>query len=325
MVRLAATALALLAIPTIAAGQPVAAQDTVRPRPPGVIGAPGGSGRYPAVAQVDARLPGFTLYRPARLPRAPMPIVLWGNGGCRDNGLGNARFLREIASHGYLIVAAGHARNEEPMRAALLPSTTPVTPAGAPNTAGPGRGADETSATQLIEGLDWAIAENGRAGSRLRHRLDTRAVGVMGHSCGGLQAIAVSADPRIKTSMIWNSGVYNRGVATGRSGISVTKDQLAAIHGPVAYINGGPADIAYENALDDFRRIDRVPALFAWLPVGHGGTFFTAPNGGSYGQVGVAWLDWQLKQDQTAKRLFAGPDCGLCVDKSWTVMRKRLD
>lgn len=134
----------------------------------------------------------------------------------------------------------------------------------------------------------------------------------------------MSADPRIRTSIIWNSGVYNRGVTSGRSQIAVTKAQLAQIHGPVAYVNGGPADIAYENAKDDFDRLNTVPALFAWLPVGHGGTFFTAPGGGEYAVVAVNWLSWQLKGDATAARMFTGAKCGLCRRPNWTVVRKRI-
>jgi dienelactone hydrolase len=294
------------------------------PMAPGVVGSPGGTGPWPAVAVVEANLADHVVYRPARLPPRPLPVILWGNGACRDNGLGNARFLRQVASHGYLVVAAGHARREEPMRTAAPPSTEPVKPAGAPGAEGPARGADETSAAQVAAGIDWAIAENKRRGSPYHRRLDTRSVAVMGHSCGGLQAIDVAGDPRVRTAMIWNSGIYNRGAASGRSGILLTKEALGRIHGPIAYINGGPADIAYANALDDFERIERVPALFAWLPVGHGGTFFTEPNGGRYAEVAVHWLDWQLKRDARAGRMFAGPNCGLCTDKAWTVKRKRL-
>ncbi|HEY5724261.1 MAG TPA: hypothetical protein VIT45_18270 [Allosphingosinicella sp.] len=304
-----------------AAAQPVPAP---APHPPGIVGLPSGTGAWPAVASVEQGLLTHTVYRPARLPRKRLPIVLWGNGACRDNGLGNARFLREIASHGYLVVAVGRARREEPMRPEPAPSTEPAAPAGAPGAPGPARGADETQASQLLDGLDWAIRENGRRSSLLYRRLDTTSVAAMGHSCGGLQAIATAADPRIRTSMIWNSGIYNRGAATGRSGILLTKDRLRAIKGPIAYVNGGPSDIAYVNALDDFNRIDHVPALFAWLPVGHGGTFYTAPNGGLYGAVAVAWLDWQLKRDRRAGAMFVGPNCGLCIDRRWTVRRKGL-
>jgi dienelactone hydrolase len=303
------------------------AQQTRPPPPwtPGIIGAPAGTGPYPAIAEVVPELRTHTLYHPVSLPARKMPLVLWAEGGCRDNGLAYAAFLREIASHGYLVVAVGHARREEPMRPALPRSTVPVKPTGTPGGAGPGPGADETQSSQLIDGLNWANAENRRAGSTYYRHLDTSRVAVMGHSCGGLQAIQIAADPRITTAMIWDSGVYNRGPATGRSGVAVTKEQLRSIHIPIAYINGGPADIAYANALDDFERINQVPAFFGWIPVGHGGTFFTAPHGGEFAQVAVSWLDWQLKGNRRAGAMFSGPDCGLCRDKEWTVRRKRLD
>jgi dienelactone hydrolase len=303
------------------------AQDTAPPAPPmgsGIVGTPGGTGAYPAVAEVAASLADHTLYHPQKAPPAKMPIVLWGNGACRDNGLAYAQFLRGIASHGYFVVSAGHARREEPVRPAPAFTSTPVPPAGAPGIVPPRQLPDETQASQLIEGLDWALAENGRKDSPFFDKLDPKAVAVMGHSCGGLQAIAVSADPRIRTSVILSSGVYNRGTASGRSQITVTKAQLADIHGPVAYINGGPADIAYENAKDDFSRIDRVPALFAEYPIGHGGTFQVA-NGGEYGIVTVQWLDWQLKGDRKAAAMFTGAECGLCRRDHWTVERKRLE
>ena len=293
------------------------------PMQPGIASAPGGTGPYPAIAEVPASLADHTLYRPQTMPRAKMPIVLWGNGACRDNGLAYAQFLREIASHGYLVVAVGHARQEEPVRPAPAFTSTPVAPAGAPGVVPPRQLPDETQASQLIQGLDWALRENGRKGSPFYGKLNPQAVAVMGHSCGGLQAIAASADPRVRTSVILSSGVYNRGTTSGRSQIAVTKAQLADIHGPIAYVNGGPADIAYANAKDDYDRIDAVPALFASYPIGHGGTF-QAVNGGEYGLVTVAWLDWQLKGDTAAAAMFTGATCGLCRRDHWTVARKRL-
>lgn len=321
-------------LPIIALGCMVStaeAQDGAAPAPApapalpvGVIGSPGGSGASPAVAEVVASLEDHTVYRPQRLPKARMPIVLWGNGACRDNGLAYAGFLREVASHGYLVVAVGHARREEPMRPPPAFTTSRVEPAGAPGVVPPRQQPDETQASQLLDGLDWAVAENARRGGVLYGRLDPTSVAVMGHSCGGLQAISVAADARVKTSIIFNSGVYNRGCMSGRSRIAVTKAQLAAIRGPVAYVNGGPADIAFVNAKDDFDRLRHLPALFAWLPIGHSGTFHTAANGGEYGVVAVKWLDWRLRGKDRAGGMFAGPDCGLCRRPNWTLSRKRM-
>jgi hypothetical protein len=64
-------------------------------------------------------------------------------------------------------------------------------------------------------------------------------------------------------------------------------------------------------------------AFMASLDVGHGGTY-SQPNGGLFGVVGVEWLQWQLKSDSSAAKMFTGPACGLCVDPRWTVQQKLI-
>src|SRR5690606_41954222 len=78
----------------------------------GVNGAAGGSGPWPAIAAPDASMRENTLYSPAEWPGRPLPVLIWGTGGCSDNGLGYSGFLKEIASHGYFVVSGGHARFE---------------------------------------------------------------------------------------------------------------------------------------------------------------------------------------------------------------------
>ena len=74
----------------------VTAQDKTAP-PPGFIGEQGGRGAWPAVAQSRADLRTHTLYRPVTLPAEPLPLLIWGNGGCSDNGLVHDRF--RVTSH----------------------------------------------------------------------------------------------------------------------------------------------------------------------------------------------------------------------------------
>jgi hypothetical protein len=40
---------------------------------------------------------------------------------------------------------------------------------------------------------------------------------------------------------------------------------------------------------------------------------------------GREWLDWQLKGDKKASRMFRGPDCTLCRDSNGAVQRQKLD
>ena len=302
-------------------------------QPVGVIGPPAGTGKWPAVAEAREDLRAHTLYHPQQMPETPLPVLIWGNGGCSDNGLSHAIFLREIASHGYYIIALGYPRTEPVMRPqnAQGPARPPVAPPGAaPPGAGQRRGQiggggelpadpNETDATvvaQMDMALAWAAAMNELSSSKLQGHLDMTRVAVAGHSCGGLQTIKYSADPRIKTSMIFDSGVYN--VPGGMSRVKVSKFDLYSLHAPTAYITGGPTDQAHPNAMDDASRIKHVPVFLGWLPVGHGGTF-SQPNGGDWASIAVNWLDWQLKADASAGKWFLGADCGYCKDARWHV------
>jgi hypothetical protein len=180
-----------------------------------------------------------------------------------------------------------------------------------------------TLASDLTAAIDWALAENKRSASPYFERIDPAQVALSGWSCGGLQALKVANDPRVKTVVMHNTGVLNEGPNTAIPGMDLTKDALANFHTPVIYILGGPPDIAYKNGMDDFGRIAVVPVAVANLPVGHGGTF-QEPNGGAAASVAVSWLDWQLRSDAVAARRFVGEDCGLCRDASWTLQRRNF-
>jgi uncharacterized protein len=291
----------------------------------GILGAPSGTGPWPAVAELRDDLPTHTIYHPEKLPKAALPLFVWGNGACRDNGLAYGAFLRQIASQGYFVVSVGRPREERPFtpdppQSIAVPAAPP---AAAPDQPAARNTPDETQAAQLLEAIDWATRENARAGSPFQGHIDLTHIGVGGHSCGGLQALAVSHDPRIGTTLVLNSGIYIPG-SGGRSGLQVEKSQLAKLHGPMLYLSGGPQDIAYANASDDVARINHVPLFYASLPVGHGGTYWTQPDGGDWARVATRWLDYTLKADADASWDFAGPACRLCTNKRWTVVQKQM-
>jgi len=297
---------------------------------------PAGSGPYPAIIEGDPGVPGHTIYRPADLapfsPQNPLPVLAWGNGGCANSSQMHAPFLVEVASHGYLVVAIGPYRE------------------GAP-AAKEGMMGGGTKSAQLLEAIDWATAENGRAGGKYLRKVDPAKFAVAGMSCGGLQALEVSPDPRVVTTLVMNSGILNTPFGAPKEGMpkappaggapkisaapkagaapklssmpAVDKALLGKLHAPVFYVIGGEKDIAFPNATDDFARINAVPVAMANLDVGHGGTY-TQPNGGEFGRVASAWLNWQLKSDQTAGKMFTGSDCGLCGHSEWTFEKKRI-
>jgi dienelactone hydrolase len=271
-----------------------------------------GSGPFAAIMETDAGLPNHVIYRPAKLPASKLGVMVWGNGGCQLDGASARQHLLEVASHGYLVIAPG--------RILTGPSATEKLPEPQPDA--PRRLDSPTKSKDVLAGLDWALKENTRAGSRYKGHIDPKQTAVAGHSCGGLQALEVARDPRIHAVLVHNSGVFADG-SNPIAGINVTKALLKELHTPVIYILGGPDDIAYPNGTDDFARIEHVPAVLVNLPVGHGGTFYK-PYGGAVAQVAVDWLQWQLRGDKTAGRTFAGPACRLCVSAPWSIERKHM-
>jgi dienelactone hydrolase len=326
--RTIAFGLALMAVPITGFAQPP--QPGAAQRPAGAGEDPGafrraqeefnkvpntpGDGPYPALLETDPSLPNHVIYRPANL--APfaggkLPVLAWGNGGCADDGTAHRLYLAQIASYGYLVIAAGGWR-----------SGPGATEKRAPQAATPGGGLPPAATTtaDVKAGLDWAVAQNKVAGSRFSGKVAVDKLAAAGHSCGGLQAIELAADPRIKTIMVNNSGIFNSGRST-IPGMSVSKDMLEKFHTPVLYLLGGPSDVAYPNGTDDYKRISKVPVVLADLPVGHGATF-NKPMGGAVAHVAVDWLEWQLKGDKSAARTFMGANCRLCAGTEWTIEHK---
>ena len=311
----------------------------------------GGTGAYKAIAVGNSSIPTHTIYRPKDLSafgdREKLPLLAWGNGGCANSNSGHQNYLSEIASHGYLIVAIG------PMQAG---GGRGGPRAGGPAAGAPAAGAPVPSGGTLLDAVNWATAQNANPQSPYYRKIDTSKVAVFGHSCGGLQALEVSPDPRVKTTLVVDSGILNspaaapgaaaapRGAAgpggaaggapagAGRGGAGggnlpgmppLTKEHLAKLHAPVCYLLGGESDIAYANGMDDFKRIEKLPVFVANKGVGHGGTF-TQPHGGDWAMASVAWLQWQFRGDAEAGKLFTGNPPGLARKDGWTVDKKNI-
>jgi Dipeptidyl aminopeptidases/acylaminoacyl-peptidases len=264
----------------------------------------GGTGPYKVLMLEDPSLEAHTIFAPQDL--APfgkknlLPVLVWGNGACTNSPWEHYKFLNEIASHGFLVIATGYIPMEEK----------------------PFRGPMSTSAQQ-IESIDWAIAQNADKNSPYYGRIDVEHIAAAGMSCGGLQTLDNATDPRLTTIMICNSGLFiNPGTAVPNMPMPA-KERLQEITVPVIYILGGPEDIAYENGMDDFHRLVKVPAFAANYPVGHGGTY-RQDHGGEFTVPALAWLQWQLKGDKEAAKLFQGADCGLANREGWTVEKNGL-
>ena len=266
----------------------------------------GGQGPYKAIMKEEPTLKEHTVIVPQDL--APfgaqklLPVLVWGNGACANSPFEHMNFLNEIASNGYIVLATGD-----------IPMT------------------DEwykgpmSRAEQQIESLDWIIAQNNDPQSPYYQKVDTKNICVAGMSCGGLQTLYNCADPRITTLMICNSGLFKQSnAAQAVGGMPMPeKSKLKDIHTPIIYILGGKEDIAYENGMDDFHLISHVPAVAINYPVGHGGTY-RQPYGGEFTIPALAWLNWQLKGDKEAAKMFVGKKPALLQRKDWTIEKNKL-
>lgn len=213
-------------------------------------------------------------------------MVVWGNGGCAIDSTRYAGFLTTIASYGFLVLAtAVH----------------------------PGAAAGRATADSPRAAIDWAEAENARAGSPLRGKIALDRIAVMGQSCGGFMALELGADPRVATIGVFNSGVQGDPAAT-----------VARLHGPVLLVNGHDRDFLMPWSEATFDAIQKLPAFYgARRNAGHTATV-DHPGGGEWANVASSWARWQLKGDQQAARMFVGKDCGLCRDANWVTRSKGM-
>jgi hypothetical protein len=325
--RVSAVVLTILAAAYVTRISAQDAADKIRPVSYSQKGNPP-TGPDQVVIEHDQGLATHTIYRPASLT-AKSPLLVWGEGGCAKNGLTFPEYLSEIASYGFVIVADG-----PPVQNAGGPGGAKGGPGGAPGAAkGPGgapgaaaakgKGGPPAGAGNMLDGsalvtaMNWMEKETKDSKSRFYQKVDTGHVAAMGMSCGGLMSYGASADPRVATVGIWNSGMFD------------PKDQkiIDGIHSSVIIITGGDSDIAHDNGKKDFEVMPpRVPIFYGVYPsVGHGGTY-NQDNGGPFGQVAVAWLKWQLQGDTSSKGkgYFVGDKCTLCTDSNWQVQLRSL-
>ena len=247
---------------------------------------------YKAIMKEEPTLAEHTVFVPQDLSKFneqnPLPVLVWGNGACTNSPWEHYKFLNEIASHGFIVLATGFIpMDDEGYRGPM------------------------SRTEQQIESMDWAEKQNADPQSPYYKKIDLKNIAVAGMSCGGLQTLFNCADPRIKTLMICNSGLFNQQNANQAVGgmPMPPKEKLNEIHTSIMYLLGGETDIAYGNGMDDFHRISHVPACAANFPVGHGGTY-RQPHGGEFTVVALAWLQWQLKGDKKAAKMFEGKTPG---------------
>ena len=322
----------------------------------------GGTGPWKSVAIEDKSLPTHMIYRPENLKayvaeNGKIPVLLYANGACANNSLEMSRLLSEVASWGYIVLAIGpymdmpdeafynqwkgvvrgwypetkpvaimgngerltpYTEEELAAQAAEREAAQKAAAAAAKKNKKPVVTVEpfRTYARQLLEALDWLTDQDGNEKSEYYHLIDLEKVAAMGQSCGGAQVLGVAHDPRIKTCMIFNSGIGEMSMS------GASKKSLANLHTPMLYINGGTADVAYNNANGDWGRIaDCIPVVKISTLDGHHGTYYEA-HAGAFAVVARMWMNWQLKGLVGDSALFMNDDYEKTFYPQWTFERK---
>lgn len=258
----------------------------------------GGSGQFKAEAVSEKTLPGFVVYKPQNMVAAvehegPLPLLVFANGGCNDTSLPHEKMLSDLASYGYVVIALGEMQDRLDDRQL-------------------GKSPNE----DMVRAIDWAEQQTKDKNSEYYRGIDMEYVALGGQSCGGAQVLANCADKRVKTYLMFNSGIGNMEMS------GATKADLKKLHGPILYIIGGEGDVAYQNAIVDYANITQVPVAFAnQLRVGHGGTFHER-FGGSFSEMARMWLSWQFKDQRQNIDVFVRNNINRFPD--WTMKSKNF-
>jgi hypothetical protein len=230
----------------------------------------GGNGpRAPAGHYVVPGLPAHTIFSPVELgPDDRLSLLVWANGFGASWGLMFGDFLREIASHGYIVIANG-----------------------APNGLGT---VDERGQLQAIQ---WASQPPTDA-SDIRHHIDMTKFALAGQSKGAIHtyvaAAALRNDQRLKTIAIFNSGLMRRHPRD--------LDVVSGLVTSTYYFVGDERDVLFKNAERDWDLIPgELRTYFASLDAGHLGTFYE-DAGGLFAAAAINWLNFELKNDESGRQ-----------------------
>lgn len=234
---------------------------------------PTGGGSLPAVSSIEVNGPFTTtehrnvgpagdawVVHPSSLASNNFlhPIFVWGPGagtGPEDYDF----FLDRIASHGFVVFSEVSTGDGD----------------------------------EMVDGLDWLIAENNRPSSRYYQKLDTSKIAFGGHSRGSLSTFGAAGDPRLTTTIHVAGGSFD-----GNGPNSLFQ--------PTLYIAGEDDTLATPNMEEDYDNTN-VPVFF---------TIIDDTNHNLAARQGmpaiVAWLRWHLAGETERADMFLDFNCYFC-------------
>jgi len=162
----------------------------------------------------------------------------------------------------------------------------------------------------MHDALRWVQQNAGKTWPY--ERVDASRVAAAGMSCGGVEAY------EMRNSGVVGIGIFNSGLLDGNNRARI----MSEVRAPIFYFMGGPSDIAYNNAEQDYRLLaGGIPSWKGNLNVGHGGTY-QDPEGGKFGTAAVNWVKWVLRRDVSGRAFFTE---GGAQRDGWSVESKSLE
>jgi hypothetical protein len=199
----------------------------------------------------------FYVYRPKELGKDGIkhPIFVWGTGA--GSVPGDYDFFVQFATHGFVVISPDKAQK---------------------------------AAADMKAALDWIIAQNEDSSSMYYQKLDTKRIGMGGHSQGSVATFDQEGmEDRLKTTIHIAGGSFDM------RGSSKVKT-------PTAYICG-ETDFALPNCMGDWDTVEDQPTFFSVLM---GVDHIMCARRAMAGMV--AWLRWQLADETERAAEFTGPD-----------------
>ncbi len=227
-------------------------------------------GEY-AVGVTSAGL-GNSVYYPKNMDgKCKHPILAWGNGTGVPLASLYGTFLKHLASHGFVVIAS-----DSPM-------------------AGSGTG--------FKNRLTWLSNENKRQGSIFYQKLSTNTAGTIGHSQGGMGAVAGGSAANVKAVV----SVEGPGFFSSKPTLFLT--------GSFDFLNALIWMMAYPTARSSAFVADYSTADHIATPTVLGA--FT-PAAKQFRRLSVAWFRCYLVQDNDACHMFENaPNCEFCRERGW--------
>jgi len=248
-------------------------------------------------------LPGYNIYRPADLKSAgaPLPIIVWANGGCVRYDRTWKVLLERWAGAGFFVISIAE------------PASTINDPEARKKRSTPD---DQASA------IDWAIKANGSSDGPYAGMLDTDRIVATGNSCGGITSLALAGkDPRVRSVFILSGSSIGPGATREAAAVVMNKVSV-----PVGFVVGGSEDIAHDQADQDYDLLaDGLAAMVASRTSGNHVTVSTDQEIlADAAEIGTNWIRFTLYGDGAAKEALTGNPCGDCEPGLWSIKTKNL-